>query len=126
MGRSNEMARNLLQQEPGRVRQHEKPADAPNVVKGRAPRQHHETAEAYTKVVARLSESWRVIVCKDAIQWILQRRDAERSGQPRWKATGYFRTKRALILASRTVCAPIAPSAAAILDGLPARIGGAA
>ena len=124
MGRANEMARNLLQQEPGRARQHEKPADAPNVGIARAPRQHHETADAYTQVVARLSESWRVILCKDGIQWILQRRDAVRSGQPRWRATGYFRTKRALILASRTACGLIAPSASVILNALPARIGG--
>ncbi|MCL7404461.1 hypothetical protein MWN63_00510 [Paradonghicola geojensis] len=79
----------------------------------------HETADDYGRIIARLNNNWRVIVCKDARQWILQRRDAQRSGRARWKAAGYFLTKSALIRASRTFCGPVAPKAVATLSALP-------
>lgn len=90
---------------------------------GRAQHSHRETADSYARVIAGLNERWRVIVCKDAIQWILQRRDAERSGQPRWAGHSYFRTKSALIRVSRASCGPIEPKAMAILHSLPNRFG---
>ena len=80
---------------------------------------YHETAEDYCRIIARLNNNWRVIACKDARQWILQRRDAQRSGRARWKASGYFLTKSALIRASRTFCGPVAPKAVATLSALP-------
>jgi hypothetical protein len=91
----------------------------------RAAAHHHETSDTYTGVVARLCPRHRVIICKDAIQWILQRRDAQRAGRPRWTGIGYFRTRSALIAVSRTVCARIDPNAMAILAALPGTIGGA-
>lgn len=82
----------------------------------RTHRQHHETSDTYSAVVARLDENWRVIICKDRLQWILQRRDAERSGQKRWRAVGYFLTREALIRVSRTVCAGCDATELAMLD----------
>ena len=70
----------------------------------RRARAHNETSDTYTGLIARLSDHWRVIVCRDQLQWILQRRDAQRSGQPLWKALGYFRTREALIRVSRALC----------------------
>lgn len=84
---------------------------------------HHETSDIYTGVIARLCPRHRVIVCKDAIQWILQRRDAQRSGQSRWTGVGYFRTRDALIRVSRTLCERLDPNAMAILAALPDMIG---
>lgn len=78
-----------------------------------------ETSDDYGRIIARLNNNWRVIACKDARQWILQRKDAQRSGRARWKATGYFLTKNALIRASRTFCGPVDPSAVATLSVLP-------
>ena len=89
----------------------------------RQPEAHHETADNYERVIARLNGHWRVINCKDDWQWILQRRDAERSGQPRWTGHSYFRTKSALIRVSRTSCGRINPKAMAILQSLPNRFG---
>ena len=90
----------------------------------RQARDHHETSDTYSNVVTRLCPRHRVIECKDALQWILQKRDAERSGQPRWAGVGYFRTRNALIRVSRATCSRIDPGAMAILAALPDMIGG--
>jgi hypothetical protein len=92
--------------------------------KARAAATHHETSDDYTGIVAQVCPRHRVVICKDAIQWILQRRDAQRAGRPRWTGIGYFRTRSALIAVSRTVCARIDPNAMAILAALPGTIGG--
>ena len=84
----------------------------------------HETSDTYTGLIARLSDPWRVIVCRDQLQWILQRRDAQRSGQPRWKGVRYFRTREALIRVSRALCERSDSGAMAILVWGPYRIGG--
>ncbi|WP_157440939.1 hypothetical protein [Aestuariivita boseongensis] len=36
--------------------------------------QYHETSDHYVGVIAHLCPRHRVIVCRDSIQWILQRR----------------------------------------------------
>jgi hypothetical protein len=95
--------------------------------KARSPRpqqSHHETANNYLRIVARLSERWRIIECKDQLQWILQKRDAQRAGQPRWTGYGYFRTRDALIRVSRALCERIDPATLAALASLPDRFGG--
>jgi hypothetical protein len=68
---------------------------------------HHETAETYCGTVAQLCAGWRVIRCKDGLQWILQR------------------TRDALMRAGRAVCERMDPAALAALAALPERIGGA-
>jgi len=85
---------------------------------------HHETADDYVSLIAQLCPRHRVIVCKDRIQWILQRRKkggAERS----WRGAGYFRTRDALIRVSASLCGRIDPAAMAILAALPSHFGGA-
>ena len=52
---------------------------------------HRERDEAYP-TVARLSDTIRVIECKDSIQWILQRRAGDQ-----WKGLAYCRTRAGLI-----------------------------
>ena len=42
---------------------------------------HRESDENYSRVVASLSDHWRVIVCKDCIQWILQFAKISRRGR---------------------------------------------
>ena len=50
---------------------------------------HHESAADYTHIVACLNDRYRVIRCKDDLQWIIQKRDGFRIGQPRWTARSY-------------------------------------
>jgi hypothetical protein len=52
---------------------------------------HRERDEGYP-VVAQLTDTVRVIECKDGIQWILQRRSGDQ-----WKGLAYCRTRAALI-----------------------------
>lgn len=76
-------------------------------------------------VVVRLSEGWRVIRCKDDLQWILQRRKKGGAERP-WRAVGFYLTRDALLRASASASARIDPAALAALAALPERIGGAA
>ena len=89
----------------------------------RGSRQHHETADHYFRLVAQLNAEWRVIVCKDGIQFVLQKRDARRSGQPRWAGRSYHRDRKSLIRVSRALCGPIDAKAMAVLENLPDWIG---
>lgn len=87
--------------------------------------ERRESADGYSAVVARLNARWRVIACRDGIQWILQRKDATRSlhGAP-WRSRSYCRTRQALIRCVYALAAPLDPSALAVLESLPARIEG--
>lgn len=94
-------------------------------VQKRTSSDHHETSHQYVGLVAQLCPRHRVIIDKDVVQWILQKRDAQRSGQPRWKGVAYFRTREALVRVSRRLCSHIDPAALATLAALPEVFGGA-
>ena len=87
---------------------------------------HRESDDNYDCVVARLDDGWRVIVCRDDLQWILQRRDGERVGRARWTGVGYCRTRESLLRLCRAACARIDPSEWAVLAALPESITGGA
>jgi len=59
-----------------------------------APVSHRECDDDYQLIVARLNKDWRVIVCRDRLQWILQRRKGERRGGARFDARSNCRTRR--------------------------------
>jgi hypothetical protein len=50
---------------------------------------HRETDDFYFRVIARLNDRFRLIRCKDGIQWIIQKRDGSRNGRPRWTGCSY-------------------------------------
>jgi hypothetical protein len=77
-----------------------------------------EENDAYP-VVASLNERWRVIVCKNSIQWVLQQR---RGGRNHWRGRSYCRTREALIRCSHEHAGTIDAIALVILLRLPARI----
>ena len=54
----------------------------------------NEGADNYPAIVARLNEAWRVIVCPDGIQWILQSR---RGAAPGWKNRSYCQSREGLL-----------------------------
>jgi len=85
----------------------------------------HETADGYSRVVAHLCDGWRVIVCKDDLQWIIQRRK-KGGGEWPWRAVGYCRTRRALIRLTAASCGQIDPVAWEGLADLPEEFAGAA
>ena len=58
---------------------------------------HRETDENYFGVIVR-EGVWRVIACRNGIQWILQRRRrSERAAGGRWVAVGYYLSRGPLI-----------------------------
>ena len=82
-----------------------------------------ETSDAYARVEAKPAPGWRVVTCKDQIQWILQRRKKGGAERP-WRGVGYFRTKDALIKACASLCGRVDPAAMAALAALPQNFGG--
>ncbi|MBR1212055.1 hypothetical protein [Bradyrhizobium sp. JYMT SZCCT0180] len=82
-----------------------------------------ETADDYPRIVAVLNSAWRVIECRDGLQWILQRRGSpERARGDDWRGRSYCRTKEALLRCTREYAGEIEPDAHTVLVALPARI----
>ena len=78
-----------------------------------------EESDNYPNLVARLGDVWRIIECRDGIQWILQRRAGKRHGQPRWEGRYFCRTRDGLAACVRELVGPEAVNA---LGSLPAHI----
>jgi hypothetical protein len=82
-----------------------------------------ESADDYPNVVVVLNEGWRLIACRDGIQWILQYRNRRNKAQTvardGWRGRSYCRTKEALIRVCDAHAGPIDPDGRAILAGLP-------
>jgi len=82
-----------------------------------------EKTDDYPAIVTRLNERWRVIECRDAIQWILQRRKGQWTGRPQWQGQHYCRTRRGLLRCIREYCGPIDEEVLTVVSCLPERIG---
>lgn len=67
-------------------------------------------------VIASLNDRWRVIACRQSIQWILQRR---RGGVDHWRGYWFCRTREALIRGAREHAGQIAGDALVVLLRLP-------
>ncbi|WP_050929471.1 hypothetical protein [Aestuariivita boseongensis] len=80
-----------------------------------------ERDDNYNTVVCRLAPRWRVIVCRQGIQWILQKAKAESGHGLVWRGFSYFLTRDALIKACARIDGPVDPDAMAILHQLPER-----
>jgi hypothetical protein len=84
-----------------------------------SPTRNREEADDYRRVVVVLNSDWRLIECRDDMQWILQRRSGKRRGQPRWVSRKYNRNKQALICNVHAIAGEIAPAVREVLVGLP-------
>jgi hypothetical protein len=81
-----------------------------------------ESDDRYPHV--RLNECWRVIECRDGLQWILQYRNrTETVAGCDWRGRSYCRTRTALIACCDRHCGTIDPGAAFMVAALPWRIG---
>jgi hypothetical protein len=80
-----------------------------------------ESSDDYPSL--KINTRWRLIECKDGVQFILQRlhAGAETAAGARWEGRSYCRTTEALICCCRAYCGPIDPAASAVLALLPAR-----
>jgi hypothetical protein len=78
-----------------------------------------EKSNAYTPVVI-LNKGWRIIECRDGIQWILQKRKGQYEGRPRWAGESYCRSKSALLRCVRDKAGEVWADAYTQIDDLPA------
>lgn len=84
---------------------------------------HRESDENYRAVVVVLNDRWRVIACRDGMQWILQyRASSETARRVEWKGRSYCQTKKALLRDTRYHAGEVSPAAMTILEALPERI----
>lgn len=79
-----------------------------------------ESDDSYPNLVAVLNSRWRVIQCRDGIQWILQYRNrAETVARDGWRGRSYCRTKEALIRCCDEHAGQLDPVARKTLLALP-------
>lgn len=82
---------------------------------------HRESDANYHGVIAALNDRWRVIACRDGIQWILQFSKKSRDGV-KWYSRSYCRTRQALIRDASLHAGDISPIAMTVLNNLPERL----
>jgi hypothetical protein len=64
---------------------------------GSTPLDHRESSDTYQGELLRLGD-WRVAICRDRIQWLLQRRRPGKAGVgAAWDSLGFARTRAALL-----------------------------
>ena len=80
---------------------------------------HRERDETYWGVIVALSDRWRVIICKDEIQFILQKRSVPFPNTGTWSGKSYSTTRDALIAACSDRGLLSEPSEEQLLDALP-------
>tara|TARA_R110002096_G_scaffold202892_1_gene387667 strand:- start:363 stop:674 length:312 start_codon:yes stop_codon:yes gene_type:complete len=85
------------------------------------PTSHRERDDNFTGLVYQ-ANNWRVIICKDSIQWIIQSKPRKTTRSDAWKAVSYFVTRKALMRVWRGATGDSNGSIA--LGKLPERIGG--
>jgi hypothetical protein len=100
------MARHLLEQVSGRGKRHAIAAAASNIdilgrvdqslVANATPKNHRERDENYHGVIY-LHVGWRVIVCRDGIQWIIQSKRNSGRRLVEWKGRAYCTTRTGVI-----------------------------
>lgn len=78
-----------------------------------------EKSDTYCHVALRINERWRVIVCKDGIQWILQVRKGSYNGRPAWRRVSFVRGKVGLRRVIREAVGDVSPEVEAQLAQLP-------
>jgi hypothetical protein len=79
-----------------------------------------ESDQTYPNI--NLNDRWRVIECRDGIQWVLQARNrAETVASDVWRGRSYCRTRQALIRCCDQYAGAINPAAVAALEALPER-----
>ena len=58
---------------------------------------HRERDDNYNKVIIQLAPRWRIIECKNALQWIIQHRATKPLNQGYWLGVSYITTRNKLI-----------------------------
>ena len=86
------------------------------------PPSHRERDDSYAKVIAQLAPRWRVITCKDGLQWILQQRSVPFPNTGTWAGKSYATTRDGLMAACSSRGLLSEPSARQVLEALPSNV----
>ena len=79
-----------------------------------------ESSDLYAKVIAQPSFRWRVILCAQGLQWIIQKKESSHAGP--WRAEKYVTSRSALIKACGTLGLLSDPATEAVLYTLPEHV----
>ena len=80
---------------------------------------HRERDDAYSGTIVQFSPRWRLILCKDQVQWILQKKESSHQGF--WRGKQYLTCKDSVLEASGRLGLLCDESIKAIIEALPAR-----
>ena len=80
---------------------------------------HRERDDSYTKVILQLAPRWRIIECRNAEQWIIQKRSAEPLDRGKWTGVSYVVSRDKLIELSASLGLLSELSKRAVLEVLP-------
>ena len=83
---------------------------------------HREREDNYKKVIIQLAPRWRIIECKNALQWIIQHRATKPLNQGYWLGVSYITTRNKLIEVSKALNLLSDASISAKLSKLPNHI----
>ena len=78
---------------------------------------HRERDDAYLGTIAQFSPRWRLIHCKDQIQWIIQKKESSHRGF--WRGKQYLTCKDSVLNASVRLGLLSDPKVDAVLHALP-------
>ena len=85
---------------------------------------NRERNDGFSQVVVQLAPRWRVIVCKDHLQWIIQKRTAEPLHRGEWRGQSYVTSRNSLIRLCASLELLSDDNARATLDALPEQFSG--
>ena len=83
---------------------------------------HRERDEAYLGTIVQFSPRWRLVLCKDQMQWIIQKKESSRRGD--WRGLKYLTCKDSVLKASGSLGLLSDPKVKAVLHALPMRARG--
>ena len=78
---------------------------------------HRERDDAYTGKIAQFSPRWRLVLCKDQIQWIIQKKESSHRGF--WRSKHYLTCKDSVLKASGRLGLLCDPNINEVLKALP-------
>ena len=78
---------------------------------------HRERDHDYAYVVVQLAPRYRVILCPQGLQWIIQEKEASHEGP--WRAEGYYTSRNSLLKACGKRGFLSDPNVEAVLHALP-------
>lgn len=80
-----------------------------------------EEHDDYIRLVCKLNDRWRLVICRDLLQFVVQRKRGERCGRARWEGAAFFQTREGVKRFCRNL-EPILPSARRVIAQLPNHI----